>query len=60
MAASVPATAPVSGCMRRFCPVSLTTRMRSTVGLKSNPKTVPFSAGVKGAAPMGVAAPVGD
>jgi hypothetical protein len=33
-------------------------RMRSTVGLKSNPKRVPESAGEKGPLPMAVASPL--
>jgi hypothetical protein len=36
--------APVSTLMRRFWPVLLTTRKRSTTGLKSTPKSVPSSA----------------
>jgi hypothetical protein len=42
-------TVPFAGLARRFCPVSLTMRMRSTVGLKSKPKFVPVKAGVNGA-----------
>ena len=56
-AVSMPATAPVSGLRRRFWPVSLTTRMRSAVGLKSKPNAVPDRAGVNGA-PTAVAMPV--
>jgi len=48
---------PVSGLRRRFWPVLETTRMRSTVGLKSNPNSVPPSAGVNGPR-MRLAAPV--
>ena len=55
---SVPASAPVSGLSRKFWPVLLTTRMRSTVGLKSKPNSVPLSAGAKAAAPTCVATPV--
>src|SRR5688572_29295959 len=36
--------APVSASMRRFCPVSLTTRRRSATGLKSTPNSVPLNA----------------
>jgi hypothetical protein len=45
---SVAGHGAVSGLSRRFWPVSLTTRMRSTVGLKSKPKLVPDRAGVNG------------
>jgi hypothetical protein len=34
--------APVFGLIRKFCPVLVTTRMRSAAGLKSNPKLVPL------------------
>ena len=62
--------APLLGLMRKFCPALLTTRTRSTVGLKSMPKRVPAPAptgvGVTPSAPtklpvlpMGVATPVG-
>ena len=52
------AMAPVSGWSRRFWRASEVMRMRSTVGLKSKPNEVPASAGVNGAAPTAVAAPV--
>ena len=55
---SVAATVPVSGFSRRFCPASLTRRMRSTVGLKSKPKNVPLRPGVNAVVPTAVAAPV--
>ena len=35
---STPATAPEFGLRRKFNPVSVVTRMRSTDGLKSKPK----------------------
>ncbi len=55
---SVAARAPSFGFRRRFWPVLLVTRMRSTVGLKSKPKAVPLN--VKAPAlPIWVAAPVG-
>ncbi len=43
---SVPSvvTAPLSTLMRRLRPVSLTTRRRSTTGLKSMPYSTPLSA----------------
>jgi hypothetical protein len=56
-AVSTPATVPVVGSIRRFCPVSLTIRSRSTVGLKSTPNRVPAS-GVLNGSPTGAAAPV--
>ena len=43
---SVAATAPVSGCKRRFCPELLTRRILSTVGLKSIEAIVPEIIGV--------------
>ena len=48
---------PVVGFSLRFCPASLTSRMRSTVGLKSSPKLVPVTTGENGP-PTAVAAPV--
>ena len=49
-------SAPVFGLIRKFRPVSVTTRMRSTVGLKSNPKFDPVTLAIR--PPMGVANPV--
>lgn len=37
-------TRPLAGLIRRFWSASLTTRRRSTVGLKSTPKLAPLSA----------------
>ena len=41
---SVAASAPLTGFSRRFSSASLITRMRSTVGLKSNPNDAPMLA----------------
>ena len=49
---STAATAPVSGFTRRFCPVLLTIRSRSTCGLKSTPNSVPSSIGLEGCEPI--------
>jgi len=45
MLESIAATAPVSGFNLRFCPVLLTSRILSTVGLKSMEAMVPETAG---------------
>ena len=52
------ATLPVTGLRRKFCPALLTTRILSTVGLKSNPNVVPESAGVNAPVPTAIATPL--
>jgi hypothetical protein len=44
---SIAATVPKSGFNLKFCPVLLTTLIRSTVGLKSKPNVVPVKEGTK-------------
>ncbi len=51
-------TTPVSGFTRRFCPLPVTIRIRSTVGLKSNPAKLPFNEGEKAVVPIVLTAPV--
>ena len=43
LSAASTVAAPLSTFTRRFCPVSLTMRSRSTVGLKSTPNEAPES-----------------
>ena len=57
-ALSVPSTAPLAGDTRRFCSSFEVTRIASGIGLKSKPKSVPESAGVKAPLPTWVATPV--
>jgi hypothetical protein len=44
---SIAATVLKSGFNLKFCPVLLTTLIRSTVGLKSKPNVVPVKEGTK-------------
>src|SRR5688572_3136595 len=58
MGLSVIAIAPVSGLSLRFCPLLVTSRIRSTVGLKSN-AAIPLSrAGVNADWPIIRVAPL--
>jgi hypothetical protein len=62
-AVSAPATAPLFGLSRKLSPLLAVTRMRSTVGLKSKPKSVsapptPADCGSAIAPPIWLATPV--
>ncbi len=59
MAVSTAPRAPLMGLRRRFWPLSLVTRMRSTVGLKSKPKEVPERGVAKAAVETGSMVPLG-